>query len=437
MQNKNRTKLYFAQLKGTVIYKVLALAASFLIVPIMLNYLGVELYGVWSTLLSIIMWIVYFDLGIGNGMRNKVGVSLAKNKTTLARKYISTAYIVLSIFSFTMFCLFLFVKDFVDWQTVFNTVQLSSNALGDTVTIVLFFILLHFVLSLAIQIYFSIHKSEMSVFYQFFFNWLVLATTTFLYFYTETNMLLLAAAYGISMLIAILCVSYLLFNKHKKLIPSFYYFDKTKIKSLFGVGSQFFIIQLSLLIILSTDKIIITQLFGPAEVSYYDILFKLFTIILILHNLIMSPMWSSFTDAYTKNDIRWIKKTLKNLNYLMLPFIILVAALIITAPYIISMWIGKEFNTNQTLIYGMGMFSIFMIWNNIYGNFSNGISRMKVQLISYLVGAVINIPLSIFFGKYIFEGVEGVIFASIVSLSIFSFAGPIFTHKVVKEISGA
>lgn len=429
-----RTQKYFLQLKRTIVFKILALAASFMVIPHILKYLGVEVYGVWSTLLSIMMWIVYFDLGIGNGLRNKVGIALAANNKNLARQYISTSYILLCCFAVIVFILLLLVSHYIDWQSIFNFIKLSNNELEDTVTIILFFILLNFILSLAIQIFYAIHKSEMSVIYQFIFNILSLSSVILLNIFTETNIIFLAFAYGLSMVLSSLMVNYILFNKRRFLLPSIKYFDKTKINDLFNLGLQFFIIQSSLLIILSTDKIIITQIFGPQEVAGYDILYKLFTIVLVVHNMILAPMWSSFTDAYEKNDVDWIKKTITNLNILMLPFIFGILLLVVLTPYIIKLWIGTEIIVSSLLIIGMGLFSLLMIWNNIYGNFTNGVSKIKPQLISYLLGSVLNIPLSIYFAKYIFEGVEGVIFASILSLSIFSVAGPLFTVKIIKNI---
>ena len=82
----NRELKYFKQLKLTLIFKIFAMVASFMIIPLLIKSLGVEVYGVWATILSIIMWIVYFDLGLGNGLRNKVGIALVDNKIKLAKK---------------------------------------------------------------------------------------------------------------------------------------------------------------------------------------------------------------------------------------------------------------------------------------------------------------------------------------------------------------
>ena len=47
----------------SAICKPLSMIISYIYVPIVLNYLGIEKYGVWATILAILSWISYFDLG--------------------------------------------------------------------------------------------------------------------------------------------------------------------------------------------------------------------------------------------------------------------------------------------------------------------------------------------------------------------------------------
>ena len=62
------------------------------------------------------------------------------------------------------------------------------------------------------------------------------------------------------------------------------------------------------MVLFSTDNFIISKLFGPEEVVPYNIAFKYFSIITMVYSILLTPYWSSFTEAYTKNDFVWIKK---------------------------------------------------------------------------------------------------------------------------------
>ena len=54
----------------SAVLKVIGLATSLMIVPVTLNYLNNEVYGIWLTMSSVLYWFAYFDIGLGNGMRN-------------------------------------------------------------------------------------------------------------------------------------------------------------------------------------------------------------------------------------------------------------------------------------------------------------------------------------------------------------------------------
>ena len=98
-----RSHNYVRQVKSSVVFKGLAVACSFFSVPLMIHYLGQEQFGVWSTLLSVMTWIAFFDLGLGNGLRNKLAESLAKDRVDEARSYISSAYSLIGLISLTLF----------------------------------------------------------------------------------------------------------------------------------------------------------------------------------------------------------------------------------------------------------------------------------------------------------------------------------------------
>jgi O-antigen/teichoic acid export membrane protein len=57
--------------------KGISIIIGFIFVPLLIDYLGTFEYGIWITLGSIVGWINYFDIGLGNGLRNKFTEALA------------------------------------------------------------------------------------------------------------------------------------------------------------------------------------------------------------------------------------------------------------------------------------------------------------------------------------------------------------------------
>ena len=74
-----------------VLIRPISILINIIYTPLLLNYLGDEKYGIWVTILSIINWVNFCDIGIGNGLRNILGKEIVKSQFQEARKTVSTA----------------------------------------------------------------------------------------------------------------------------------------------------------------------------------------------------------------------------------------------------------------------------------------------------------------------------------------------------------
>lgn len=428
--SQERTKNYFRQIKGSALFKGLAVAASFFAIPLMIRYLGQEQYGIWSTLLSIMSWVVFFDLGIGNGLRNKLAESLAKNRIADAAGYVSSGYTWIGTISLALFVLVAAASFLIPWQTVFNTRMLTEETLRNAVLIAAFFVLLNFWVGLINQVLNAVQKTSWVVFGQFVANVLSLAVVFVLIKTTDASLLYLVTGYGLSMVAASLILSVGYYKIRSELIPRVS-FEKQHINPMLSLGMQFFTIQLAVLVIFTTDKILITQLYGPQYVTQYDVLFRLFSILTMIHGLITAPLWSAYTDAYHRDDLVWIRATLRKQLLIFSGIVLAAAALCFSAKFIIELWIGKDVEVATLLVLSMGAFVVVSTWNNVFAYFLNGIGKIRVQLYTAIIAMLINVPLSIVFAKYLGFGIDGVVWATCISLMIFAVIGPIQVASII------
>lgn len=430
--SETRTRAAKLHISLTFIYRALAVALGFLLVPLTINYLDIEQYGIWMTLLSVMSWVDFFDIGLGNGMRNKLAEALAVNDIDLARIYVSTTYAVISLIALMIFVVFVVIVPLVPWNKVFNTATISNTELSIVVFTVGSLLLFGFVLSLCNQIFYAYQRASLPALQQLLLNLFALVVVYLIVQYTTGELLYLAIGYGLSVVLSKLLLTYYFLRKHGEAIPSLGHVDLRRMKEIASLGIKFFVIQIAVLIIFATDNIIITQVLGPEYVTPYVVVFKLFSVIMMGHTVLLTPLWSAYTEAYTKGDIKWIKSTLKKLNLLMIPIILAVSVLVLFARDIIDIWIGPEIEFPFLLVVLMGVYVIIAVWNNIYAYFVNGIGRIKHQMYSAILGGLINIPLSVYFAKYLDMGISGVILGTIISLSLFAVIGPIQTYFILK-----
>ena len=428
----NRDSILKKNVSLGVLFKILNIGIAFFTIPFLLKYLNTEQYGLWVTIFSIVNLIIYIDGGIANGLKTKLSEALSRNDLKLAREYISTAYFSISIFSIVLLTIGIFVIYWINFKELLNT-SVDENTLKITFLITLFMMTIGFILSLYKSLFYADQKSaivELSLLiYQALNLFLIIYALT----YFKSTLIYVALIYGVSTILIGVVFSVTFFKKQKQISPSFKFFKKKTIYDLFGLSINFFIIQLCMIIIFSTDNVIISKLLGPSEVTSYDIVLKLFQVIITFTIIVQDPFWALYADAFEKKDYVWIKKTLKRWNVLFIPLIMFVLLLMYVAKPLIKFWLQYDLNIPTSLILCMGIFVIVRAYGIIYMYFLNGIGKIRVQLWLYISGAVINIPLSIYFVKYLNLGSSGVILGTIISMLSMTLLLPIQTFKILKE----
>ena len=431
----NRSKNIFQQIKWSFVFKSMAFIVYYISISYQVKILGSELYGVWATLLSIVTWVVFFDFGLGNGIKNYLTKALAKGNILEAKEIIITGYIAISIISIILFIVIVILVSLFDLGQLFNTQLLTDTELKTIVITLFAFVSFHFIISFVKQFIFAIQKNALNEFEQFLFYSLLLFSLIYIYWKEYNSILAIVFTYGVSLILSKITLTFIFFIKNKHLFPSIKNFQKTIMGKLMNVGMAFFALQLVSMFILLSDKIIITQLLGPTYVTSYDIVYRIFSVVLIIHGIANAPLWSAYTEAYTKHDKGWIIKSLKKMNIFISILILISLILYIFNDDIIVLWIGNNLHISSSLALMMGIYTIVLAWCNNYAFFLNSINKIKIQFFTLFVGALLNIPLSIFFIKYMNLGNEGVVLATIISLSLFALAGPIQTYSILRKMS--
>lgn len=399
------------------VVKSLTIPISFLLVPLTIDYVNKEIYGVWLTLSSVVAWMSFFDIGLNNGLRNKLGESLANNDIILSKKLVSTTYAILSIFSIIIFFIISFLNFFIDWGNILNISDNLNHSLSLVILILVGYFCIRFVLSTVLIILVAKQEPGKSAYEPFIEQLLVLLTIYLLTIYTEGSLLYLSLSLCVTPVLVLIFFNFLFFRTSLNNIkPSIKYIDFSLTKSLMGVGIKFFIIQLAGIIQFQTANFIILRNYGASDVTVYNIAYKYFSILTLAMSIFISPLWSAVTDAYTRNDFAWIKRAEK--KYRNFSFLIIFAGMmmLVFSNLAYDLWLGKNkidipFKVSLYLF----LFNALLIFGSVYCNILNGLSLLEVQFKASVLSPILFIILSYLFINYFKWGIESVIIASIIS----------------------
>jgi O-antigen/teichoic acid export membrane protein len=400
---------------------------SFLLIPLFIKFFDESEYGIWLTVFSTLTWINVFDLGIGNGLRNKLSECFVRNDLKQIKLYIGSSIAFFSFFLIIFYCLFLISSYLFDFRTFFNTTNYTEDYFFNVLQIILISILLDILFKILDSVSYAIHKSFIPQLRVLVKNLLILCSLYLMLFFKidENKLLNLSYIYlFVGVFVNVIFLLIIFWNK-RDIIPSSKQISFSDFRPLADLGLKFFVIQFGALIIFSTDNFIIINYLGPQQVIQYNIISKIYLVLIIGQSFLMIPLWSAYTSKYAVKDFNWIKKTLSKSIYFSLLLSSSGVVIFFAGKFILNFWLNDDSYFDKILFLSFSIYTFFRLWSSNFSTLYNGIGRLKLQMVCVVLGAIINIPLSIFFIKNLELGSSGVILASTISLLFFSISAPI------------
>ncbi len=402
---------------SSLIIKGLSILISFVTLPITLSYVDSETYGVWLTISSIVGWFSFFDVGLTQGLRNRLAEAKAKGEDDLARIYVSTTYAILGIIFTGVWVLFLIINNFLDWSQILKV----STTMRSDVTILAVIVFTYFCISFVFKIITTILMADQypakASLIDLFGHLFSLIIIIILVKTTEGSLIKLGLALCIAPLLVLFGANIIFFNrKYYRYRPSFATVRFSHAKDLFNLGLKFFIIQMASIIQYQTANIIIARSFGTADVTAYNVVYKYFGMLYMVFNIFLIPFWSASTEAYQKNDINWIRNGIKRYNQLNLLMLFgLLLMLLFSGPFY-RMWLGEGKVSIQFMLsfWGFVYFNV-MMYGSKYVQFLNGISALRIQFIASLISPFLYIGVVLTLIKVLHLGVYSIFIGAVIA----------------------
>ncbi len=389
--------------------KLFAIFISFAIIPITIDYLNAEQYGIWLTLSSIVAWLSFFDIGLGHGFRNRFAEAKAVGDSSLARKYVSTTYFVLILIFSLLFVVFECVNPFIDWAGILNVSAELNDLLSSVASITVFGVCASFAIQTFPIMLSADQKPAFTAMIATAGQAFALLVIFILTLSPEHSMRYIAIALSWCPVIITLVVSIWMFNhQYQDYAPSRRLIDLSLIKNIVSLGAKFFIIQISMILIFQVVNVILSRVLGPLAVTEYNVTYKYFSITLMVFNIILSPYWSAFTDAFTKGDLVWMKNTHSKLLKIWMSLAGLSLVLLLCSSLVYEIWLHGSVSISFKTSLSMFIYINILSYSTMYMILLNGTGKVFLQMLIYLICAIISIPLCVELCKQ--YGIPGVLF---------------------------
>ncbi|GHT51344.1 O-antigen export protein [Bacteroidia bacterium] len=391
---------------------------SLITIPLTINYVGAERNGIWLTLYSMVLWLGLFDIGLGNGLKNKLAEAKAKGETELAKKYVSSTYATVSLIFVGTFGVFCLINPHLNWLEILKTVPAEySQEVSGLIWIMMASFCLTFILNLLKAVVTADQRPAIGSFLDMLGQLVTLIGIVILSQTVPPSLISLGLVTGFAPVIVLLIAGFVLFNRHYKAwTPSLKLVDFKLAGSLLNLGVQFFIATCASFVVTQALPFLIQRMTNPTEVTNYNTALRLFSLAFNVMGIIIMPYWSSFTDAYVQKDFSWMQNSITRLRQFFVVLLIVQLVLLVGSPLIYYLWVNYWVNTPLDISFLLSaavcLNACVLCWVTLHIYPLNGIGKVRLQVYSSIVEMVLLIPVALWMGHR--WGVVGIVLAPVI-----------------------
>jgi O-antigen/teichoic acid export membrane protein len=394
---------------------VLSTGVSVLALPLAVRYLGAERFGIWATVSSTVLFLNLLDLGIAATLTNRIAHAYATGDQVDAARYVSNAIALSATIAGGAAMVLLNLWGRIDIPRLLNVPStVPDREVNATVAVAVTLVLTGIPASLASRIfagYQEVHRGNAVVGAATVGNFAGLVIGIALH---ASMPVLFGLAFGWTAAFNLGALVTLVVWSKPWLRPHISFLRWSDVRELLGSGSGFFLVQLAGVVVFSSDNLVLSHYLGPAEVTPYNVTWRLAGFAVVAEGLLFPALWPAYAEAFARRDLEWIRRTF---GMTMRATVALTATfavvLVLAGQTLIRWWAGNSAVPSRALLAAMALWSVISGCMTVESCLLAGTNRTREQGVLSIMAALINLGLSVLLVQRI--GAVGVILGTILS----------------------
>jgi len=385
---------------------------SLFLAPYIISYIGIERYGVWAIVGVLTGYFGLLDFGISTSFVKHISEYYAKKDYQKINQVVNTGFIFYSIFAALIITSgVLAINPLLHFFNI--PLELHNEAQFVFLLGIIIFGISNAIASFdAVQI--GLQRMDIS-------NKIAIAVSGL---QITGTIIFLKMGYGlpglmVNNMIIMVINSAISITISFKILPELKFhhalFTKEMFKKLLSFGYKWQIVRASILFMVQADKLFIAYFLSIGLVSFYHLAAVIAETGTLIPLLLVSALLPAFSEIDAKGErsklIEGYTKVTKYLGLIASPLFILI---IISAPQIITAWMGKGYEKSVLVIQVLGVGWLCSVLGGVRSVVLQAIGKPGIETRVGLVAVILNIPLSIVF--IIKFGFTGVAFGTSIAL---------------------
>ncbi|MBG6103485.1 lipopolysaccharide biosynthesis protein [Micromonospora vinacea] len=364
-----------------------------LLIPATLSYLGTDRYGLWMAVTALTGMVAFADLGLGNGLMTKLAPCLAAGDIERARRYVSSAYLVLGGTAGAITALLWLLGGRVPWDAVFNVTGAVSPAEARSISLIcLTAFVVNVPLSLVNRVQYARQQVGLSNIWQGVGAGLALPFA----------LAAIAAGMSATVVVAATVVGPVLVNvvntvwtfgwRVPELAPWAGRATGRLTRELLGLGGLFFVLTIVMSMATNADTLIIAHRLGLESVTEYAVPARFVTQLGLLVTLVNVPLWAMNGDSLARGEVEWVRRTARRMTYVSVCCALVpTAGLVLVGDRLFFRWLGVPIGQDRWLLIGLAAWLVMLAAISPRFMVQNAAGVVRPQLLGWGLYLVLSV----------------------------------------------
>lgn len=393
---QHRNKSIKSAIVTALMSKVGTMLLRLISIPIAINVLSKDLYGVYATVLIVVQMMDVLHIGIGPSLTQKLSKAQLENDKDKEARLFSTSLLMSAFFTLVIAA--------IAWIVVANVpiVQLFGESYAihaETMKRICYIAIALIAIELIAFVGERARDGYMETSYTN--SWgaagnfaAAVLLIVGMKFFPTVEFLILAV--NGSVVVAKVGNMVQMLIQRPYLIPKLKTFSTQLIKPLLaGAGVFTIVYALSAVTEYNAVAYFVARFLGPGEAANYSILVTCHLSLSGMLAMITVPLWPAVIDAWERKDFDWIKRTSKKMKLMTSAYgAAAFIGMVLLGEWAFKLWIGEEFNLGHTAVSFFGLYFALHIWRNVNAIFCLGMDRQKTVMWIVLAESLVTVIVS-------------------------------------------
>lgn len=379
--------------------QVLSRILRLIVIPLSIQMLGLEQYGVWLVVGSLVAWGGLTDFGLAPGLVNVIASAQGRSNRAEMRQAITTALIAYAVLAAIVAAIALILSRSEGLPALLGVKD--ANLAASTRMLVLVCGLIFAVSTLTRVVDTTARALQEGYIGSYWQIAGALTSLCLLFMVRQHSQGLLAYALivsGPTVLAQVGLAVHIFRYRHPDLRPAWTCCDWATFRKLWGFAGPLTLLQLSNLAGLYSANLLIGNRLGAAFVPAYSVPYALFAAIKGVIWMIVSPYLPALAEAVGRGDWKWVVKRVKRVFGMGIAIAVGCGGVVVLAgdPFL-KLWTGGVVQAGMSMLMALYMFSVLDVGSEINRVVLQGLGLVRRLAGTYCCVTVFMVLMSWFF----------------------------------------